>query len=305
MKYIKFGLLALVSAVLASCGGGGLAPTSTSGTVSAAAANHPSMKTNLNQLVTQLSANVQNPAAGLGSIGGVTASAIAINPLEADPFDSCTTITPSTLVDEDGDDIAVNKTYKYNCNGIDIGEGRPVSKKGTVTFQDLDDSVKTDNGGGYNFVFDLDFFSPNAWTSTNKGFYKLEKSGAKLTYTSQYFSSFTETHSGQDLEGGLSSNFTYVVAGTDAANPWRKGTSSTSGFYRLIVKGDDGDGNILDWDFTFKIDSAVEYENTADSGCTQYYKSGYLTFTDASNNKLRYDYTCNSVTFSFNGTVVP
>lgn len=308
MKHIQFGLTALAMAVLTSCGGG-TAPSSASGTVSLQVAQSAKLQTELNAVITQLTTNVENPGAGLGGIGGITASAVNVQPAEADPFAACTTITPASLTDEDKDNISLLKTYKFDCNNVDNGEGWPMSKKGTAVIKDLDDTVKTENGGGYSFDFDLNFFSAGAFESIYKGFYKLEKLGKKLIYTSEYEIVFTETHSGQDLAGGSHSNYTYTLEGVDAEQPWKHGKSTMNGFYRFIVKGTYPDQHtgkdvVLDWDFTFKIDADLEYQRTSDSGCVSHYKSGYLEFTDASNNVMRYDYSCNKMTYSFNGVVI-
>lgn len=300
MTSVKYIILFATSTALISCGGdAGL--SAASGTVSAAAANNVKMRTELDKLVTELTASIQTP--GNSVPGGITTSAIQTLQEEQDPFASCTQVTPSALVDADADGISELKKYVYNCSNVPYGQ-YTTNKNGTVTIMDLDDDVTTGDGGGYSFEYDLVQNTPGYYSSEWTGLFKFERTGTSYLYTSQFKSIFTESHSGQDITGGVQSNYTHKLEAEDATKPWDKGSSLTDGYYRVIVQGDDGQGNILDWDFTFKIKSEVTYESTGTSSCTYYYKDGYLEFTDASNNTLRYTYACDSYTFSFNGQTI-
>lgn len=299
MNLFKITTLLAGAILLARCGGDG-ALNAASGTVTAADVTNTRMTTELTKLMTELMTNIQSPT---GTIpGGVTASTVLT--LENDPFESCTQITPATLVDADGDGISKLKKYVYNCSNIPYGDDYISNKKGTVLIQDLNDDVATGDGGGYSFEYDLEQNTPGAYESVWSGIYKFERTSTGYEYTSAFKSIFTETHSGQDIEGGFESNYSHKIVSEDSASPWTRGTATSDGFYRIVVNGDDGQGNILDWDFTFKFKTDVVFEQTNTSGCSYYYKEGFMEFTDAGNNTLRYTFTCNSVTFSYNGQAV-
>lgn len=299
MKQLKLSLAALACAAVVGCGGDA-GPSAASGTVTQVQAQ--ALRAKLDTLVTSLDVtNLQNPA-GLVPGAGVTAS--SLKPFENDPFAACTTITPNALADIDQDQISKEKNYKFSCNNIPEGN-RLVTKTGTVEIRDLDDNLSVVDGGGYSFVYDMEYYSPDAWTGKYKGFYRFEKIGRTLTYSSEFSSSFTETHSGQDIVGSWESNYKHALTPTDASQPWAGGEINTDGYYRVIIKGDDGTGNILDWDFTFKmVSNSLVYESKHTSNCISYYKSGSLEFTDASNNVMKYEYSCDKYTYSFNGQVL-
>jgi hypothetical protein len=300
MKLIRYSLAALLSAALTSCGGGVL-PTTASGTVTRTQAQ--GLTTRLNQLVTNISAtNIQNPGA---AVNGAGVSMASVGPFaeDADIFSNCSTITPNPTKDIDGDGLADEKNYVFDCTNISEG-AYLVNKQGTVKILDLDTTKTLADGGGYSFTYDLKYNSQGAYSNEWSGFFKFEQVGTSSVYTSKFASFFTETHSGQDIEGSTVSNFTHTFTPTDAAQFWTAGTAKTTGFYRVIVKGDNGEGEILDWDFTFKFDADLVYEAEAVAGCKFFYKSGYLQFTDASSNVIRYDYSCDKYTYSFNGNVI-
>jgi hypothetical protein len=301
MKYFKFLLLVITGAGLTACGGGGNIPTEASGVVTTAQASSNTMITNLNGLVANIGTNLANPN-NVSPGAGITSSAVPFNLAAVDPYDACSTVT-GNLTDSDGDGIVAEKNYSFDCHGIDTGFYK-TDKTGTATIKDLDETTTVSNGGGYYYSFDLSLNSPGAFSADWEGFYQMENTSTAWTYTSQFYSTFTETHSGQDLEGGQASNFVHVMKPDDPSDFYKRGTVVTDGFYRIIVKGDDGNGNILDWDFTFKLKGRATYERQSINACHYFYRDGYIEFEDTIGTKMRFDYFCDHYTYSVNGTVV-
>lgn len=300
MMMIKYSMLAALGIVLSSCGGGDLGPTAASGTISQSVASSTNIKNAFDQLIGKLSASSLQDPSSLAGVAGITTNAIKSN--AADPEAGCTTITPGTLVDADNDGMVAEKTYTYNCFGIVHGN-YTYDKVGTVKLTD-DDDVPISEGGGFYHEYDLTNDS-DTHHSKWKGNFGLENDGKSLNHYSRFSSTFSEDHNGQNFVGGTESNYTYKLTYNDPVKPYDSGTIFQDGFYRLIIQGDLGNEyGVVDWDFTFEIKAELEYESTQTSGCTYYYKSGYLEFTDESNNRIRYTYTCDSVIYSFNGTEI-
>ncbi|MCB0377512.1 MAG: hypothetical protein KDD33_03385 [Bdellovibrionales bacterium] len=290
------GLIIFLSSLLSSCGGAVIGPTAASGAITSTT-EAQTVKTGFDALLARITpANLQSPG-NIATVPGVTTS--AISPKAASAFDACTTITPTTAVDADGDGVAASKKYEYNCIGV-AEPGHPAENRlGTITISD-DDTVPASQGGAYSFAYDVQFSSSH-YQSTWEGEFSLTRDQGKLTYGSRFKAFFSES----DYAGTWESNYTYELNPTDPASPWDAGTAAMSGFYRLQASGTVSNQHV-DYDYTWEMSSGnLEYEQTGTSGCVNYYKNGYIQFKDAGNNLIRYEFTCSAVSYSLNGTAIP
>ncbi len=295
----SIGLISLI-AFLSNCGGAQqVGPTAASGTVTQAQAT--TLKTQLDQLINNFSATTMQNPSNLVTIPGVTLNAVAQN--NVTPYDACTTITPSNLVDNDGDGLVAKKVITYDCRGIVIPNHAPSNRIGTFILTD-DDTVSLADAGAYSMEYDVEFSSDDGYFSQWNGEYSLTRPRGNVLFSSRFLTTFEEP---DGTRGGYESNYTNLQIPNDVNAPYDAGSKELEGFHRLILKGDvtiDQQTVSVDWDFTFEISGEIEYELQQQSGCVSYYKSGYLQFHDFSRNVIRYDYTCTSVVYSYNGNQI-
>lgn len=299
MKFAYSAFCAISFLGLASCGGG-VGPTAASGSVTKAQAI--AMQSKLDDMVTAMGANITS-APTMGSEGGVTASSVA-NGLSAQSLDfygGCRTITPNPTVDADGDHIAKEKNYTYNCTDI-IGESNnKFSQYGTAEIRDLNDNVKTEDGGGYSYKYDMrmeDEDNKRDW----KGEFSLVATSTSWDYTSVFRFHNYQIQSNVPDDYTWESNYKSSYKFDDIQKPWDKGRMKVEGFYRVkmykIING-----QTIDTDVTFHVrNQDVAYEKTPNSsGCTRYFYDGKMIFTDGAGNTIQYVFHCTSTDYFFNG----
>lgn len=291
MNFTKF-LLVLSSAMaLASCGGNGPL-TSAGGTVNSAQAIVA-----VGQINTALGAFKMDATPTAPTIGG--GGPTPTPGLMAGVYDACTTITPASGVDADGDGMDLLRQYNYNCNGVMSGS-TPVTLLGTVTFRDLDDTKKWLEGG-YSYNYDVTSQgngSQYRWDWTDKGDTVMTAAGSGYQYTSEYRSS------GEGMEHGVPYSATWqgtwkfkIVPDTGTTNKWDTGKIEFSGYFGM--KGNFGPSGTDVFNVVFELESKnIIYDYAG--GCSTY-KSGTITYRDGSGNETILTFNCMTTTATFNG----
>lgn len=213
---------------------------------------------------------------------------------------SCVTVSPDPGVDTDADGIAVERNYRFDCSSVVDGTSS-WTYKGTMKIQDLDDSKKWSLGG-----YRIDFANSANFTDSGgstgaysySGYWNMTTVGSDQVFTSDYTGTTTSkgTHHG-DYSYSYRAVWKLVVTGDDPANPWLKGKHNSLGVYIL-------EGNFPTETGTYDGTATLEFKSvdlTYDNTCSQYFKSGYWQFVDASNNKLVIEYSCSTRKAYFNG----
>lgn len=294
----SIGLTSLFALLLVSCGGAQIGPTSASGTVTQTQAT--ALKAQLDQLIASVSpTSLQSPGT-IVSVPGVTVSSVKQQAVDA--FDACTTVTPTTSVDNDADGIAASKTTTFNCYGVTLPGHEPADRVGTFVVSD-DDTKSVNDGGEYTMTYDVEFSSTD-YSSLWNGEHGLRNENGNLRFYGRYLATFEE----RGAQGGYESNYEQFMVPTDPVDPFAAGTMEINGFHRLILVGPVTIDNVtrdVDWDITFGMTSGgLEYEDTGQSGCITFFKAGYWEFQDSAQNSIRYDYSCTSIIYTFNGTQI-
>ncbi len=216
------------------------------------------------------------------------------------PYDSCRTQSPGPTIDNDGDGIPVLLETKYSCSGVSGDEGFYSDLIGTYRVRDFDDSL-TYARGGYRYDYDLHYISTNRSTHffdfSFLGYYSAETTRNSLRMASDFQSSVEGEDNGVKMKFTYQTTFSATYHPADMATPYAAGTLNMEGFFKLEGMLSD---NLPDAKVVFKFvgkDLVYEYP-----GCTQYYKSGTIAFSDGANNQLVYTFNCNTAPIiTFNG----
>ncbi len=205
---------------------------------------------------------------------------------EDDVYAACTTKNPTTEVDADSDQIKT-QTRTYACSNIAQGEST-LTRNGTVTVTDKDDA---DANSGWKFAYDMTGsykYSTRAEqtnTYSYKGFWELTKDATTITYASDYRGEGSETRDGvaETYVGG--GTWSHKITPTDMTNPYTGGGSiEMGGFYAFNWTEDSKTKN-----YVFKMSSTgLKYGHH--TTCTQFFKEGSYSYTDASNNVITYTF---------------
>lgn len=213
---------------------------------------------------------------------------------EDNMYAACTTKTPTTTTDADSDQIST-QTRVYACKDISFaGRAITYSQNGTATIVDKDDN---DAKSGWKFSYDITGGHSQGETWEYKGFWELTKATTSFTYDSDYKGTSTNTRSGTYVGGGT---WSHTVTPTDMNNPFTGGGDMNfSGFYAYTFTVDG-----TQTQYVFKMSSSgLKYGATP---CTNFFKEGSYTYTDASNNTISVTHTsCTARTVKFNDTTLP
>lgn len=235
-------------------------------------------------------------------IAGVTT--LSVGPLAA----GCETISPTPLVDLDGDQIAAKKVSTFNCTS-QIDGTSSVTRIGTITITDKDetkkgllggvridfavptfDSVEVATGKEYKYSYQGYWdYSANGTGFASKfdftGYTKYASDTFKNDYTYQYVGEMTVTPSSGTLAWGTSDvNFqfkgTFSLFGDFAAEQNNIRSQKTGSF---VV-------NYYSKDMIY-----------ASSGCSKAWRSGSYFLEDSQGTLLEIRYECNSAQLYVNG----
>lgn len=280
VNLILQGTVALICMGLLSCGGDGRKPLDST-----------SANLVLSQLKNQLGSipRTNTPPTMIGGLTGVTTSAVTTQAA------SCYTVTPNPAVDADNDGIAATKTYTMDCTNETSG-GTTFTQKGTVVYQDLDETVKGIYGG-MRGDFSMPLFKITDATTgytfnyTHSGFWEYKNVAGKLVSSSEYTGGLKGEEHAFKLDYSFTQKWNYTMTPDDAANPFSKGKMEMSGSFGM--KGD----------FVIEANSKHEPYNGSwlvsfttkdlvyDSSCSQWYRSGSYVISDSAN-KLEVVYSC-------------
>lgn len=226
----------------------------------------------------------------------VPSARAAGHPVVRSATDACTTKTPATATDADGDGIST-QTRVYNCSNVQ-DSGSTINATGTVTVTDEDDN---NAASGWSYVYDNVVGGyTNGANSENynySGNYKMTRgSDGNWAYTGNYKSNGTNVNNGVTntyISGGTWSD---VVIPDSATNPDYTGAVTVSGYYAatFTVSG-------TPQQYVFSMQSSgLLYDHT----CSAYYKQGSYTFTDAAGNTVVITYNCSSSVVKYNGSAI-
>ncbi len=288
---------AVVAAIpfLSGCLGGGPNTSEAARGYPSAASGTISQTTATAQAATLQSAVIPTNLSGNSIYTGLNISFPTPPAFVATIYDDCTTATPATRVDADGDGIKAVMNLSINCTGI-RSSGYTYNWVGTNNMRDTDD---TNSYGGFAQDFNW-IFSHRSDDGTNsenyahQGSFAYTLSTSVHSYVGLYNYTGTNTYNGTNTNytGGANFNFTWTDTGTFPSN----GTASLQGFYKFNVTE-----NSVVSTYIVRISST---DLTYNSGCSQFYNTGSVTFTDASNNAIKYTYGCTTVTKTYNGTAI-
>ncbi|MBX3021484.1 MAG: hypothetical protein KF799_07370 [Bdellovibrionales bacterium] len=285
-------LLPAAALSLLSCGGNGGEPMN--------AMTAGQILGNFNNILKAMprSGTVNLPMAGATLDSKVTTMAI-----------DCETVTPNPIVDADGDDIAAEKTSKFDCTDSTVG-GSKLTRIGSYTVKDEDDSVDFPEKG-----FSVDF-AVTKFNSTNTsdssetdnsyvGKWVYTGSGGSLKSTSEFDGHYRyySPADSYDIDYDYNYTWSWTSTPTNAAAPWDAGSQDFSGSYSLSGKfmAEDGQGNHFQQNGTWVISyksKDLKYDQAG--GCTFYYRSGSIVINDG-NSDYEIRYACNSADLYVNG----
>lgn len=298
MKKQLSALATVTLLALTGCGGDD-SLSAAGGSVATSAQALAAFNGSINNELSRILISTNAPTLRQGNAGAALFSDIGIYGI----YDACTTVNPASRVDVDGDGIAKEKTYTYNCNNI-VDSGSTYNLVGTESVVDLDDT-KANVKGGYRYNHDFVFSYAQATGSNynlHRGFTEVVPSATSLTYAMEYEGVTNDTRTGMKADVTTRTNWRSVYTPVDMANPTASGTVVVSGFYSLVGTSEN-QANWGDMNVAFEVSSSgLTYD--AGAGCNKSFQSGSLTFTDGSGNRLVFDYACTSGTVKYNGTFV-
>lgn len=289
LQTILQGFLALSCLSVLSCGGDGRKPLDST-----------SSNLVLTQLKTQFAAIPKSNTTPtmVSGLTGISTSALSTKAV------SCYSINPDPATDADGDGIAAIKTYTIDCANESMG-GLTVTQKGTISYRDLDESVRGVYGG-MRGDFSMPLFkmvdpvTGSTFNYTHSGFWEYKNVAGKLVSTSEYTGGFSgEAHS-YKMDYSFTQKWNYTMTPDDLAQPFTKGKMEMSGSFGM--KGDfiiEVDNKHQPYNGTWVIDFATK-DLIYDSACSQWYKSGSIVISDSAN-KLEIVYSCTSSKLYVNG----
>lgn len=226
-------------------------------------------------------------------------------------INSCYSFTPDPGTDADGDGIAAEKTYTFDCSNTYDG-GNKYNWKGSMKIVDKNDTggpagmgVK----GGYTYTFDMPTYDYESTNGTIVGYShkgKWEGSGTDTTtnFVSDYAGGVKGTYNYPSL-GKVSVDYTYIhkFKGSYTHNAgWTTGTVTYEGQYSFDGTYIDEDSNGKHSVKTGNANMSVATEDlNFDSACAKFYKSGSWILTDSNGSVMKITYSCTVAKLYFNG----
>jgi hypothetical protein len=299
MNLLKLSFVAVTAAGLASCGGNGGQPLTTT-----------SIPIVMGQFKSQLlgklpTSNTVNPTSFLPVSGASTNSNASIKAAD------CETSTPNPVTDADHDDIALLKTSTFNCSDFTSGTNT-YSRKGSYTVKDLDDTTAGVLGGmQVDFALERYDYKDNAsgeeYHGSYNGFWKYTSDGGgTLNSTSEfrgtfYFSSPNLSFA-PDYEYAYTWNWTQTPTNPASGHEWDAGSTSLSGTWSMsgTFVFEDHSGNHEKMTGTYEIkyySKDLKYDTT----CTSWWRSGSYFVDDYNGNIIEVRYACSTAELYVNG----
>lgn len=287
------------------------------------------------QIVTSFVGVINNMPKGSGALslpnnigGGVTVAALTSpstqniakakkkqsRNIAASAWDVCITESPNPTTDADSDNIALTKTYTFDCTNADVN-GQKYTYKGTLKSIDKDDSVQGIKGGfRYDFnITDYTYEDPsngNKYSYSHIGQWDGSGTDTSTTFKGEYSGRVKAVYNTiTGLPAGTTVDYlmTYKFDGTythDAA--WNNGKLNATGSYSFDgtylgehnASGEHtiGSGSAV---ITFKSTN-LEFAST----CSKFYRSGTWEMTDIGGNIIKLVYNCTDIKAYLNGTEV-
>lgn len=232
----------------------------------------------------------------------------------ASGWEVCITETPDPTTDADSDNIALTKTYTFDCTDATVN-GQIYTYKGSLKAVDKNDSVQGIKGGmRYDFnITDYTYEDPsngNSYSYSHIGYWDGSGTDTTTNFKGEYSGRVKAVYTGiKGLPNPSTVDYlmTYKFDGSythDAA--WNNGKLSASGSYSF-------DGTYLgehnaSGQHTIQTGSAVVTFKGTDlefaSTCTKFYRSGTWEMTDIGGNTLKLVYNCTDIKAYLNGTEV-
>ncbi|MCB9026738.1 MAG: hypothetical protein H6625_10500 [Bdellovibrionaceae bacterium] len=219
---------------------------------------------------------------------------------------ACETITPTILLDADGDGIAAIKNYSFDCTNESSGDSS-ITRKGTISITDKDDSV-ANLAGGLRYEFAITKFRSedtlgNISDNTYSGFWDFVFAAGKLTSTSEFNGSyFFESPNNNYLNDyNFAYTWDYSLIADDSNNPFTTGSVEFSGTYtmegKFIVEVNNQHKNYEgSWQVSYYSENLI-YNST----CSRWYNTGSIKISDGSGSIYELRYSCNSAKFYVDG----
>lgn len=234
--------------------------------------------------------------AGMPSVTGIGA--------RDDVFASCTTTTPETATDADGDKIAAALTKTYSCSGVAGTRSTTYNLSGTASETDKDDANAL---AGYRYEFDMEgsheSSRSNSESYTYAGFFDLTLNGTAYAFTSNYQSVGQNTDSSMGATATWTAGSTWnhtITPDTDPAT----GTATMGGYWGYKVEVSGSFPSVSATDFVLAVASeSLKYKKDS---CTSFFNGGMVTLTDGDGNVLKYVFKadCGTPTVTFNDKAI-
>lgn len=303
MKLIRAGLSLVVAAGMTSCGGEAGEPL----TEAQAAFILGTMKTDI---FGKLPGAASNAAAPTLPMANATTAGTGgeIKPMAAT---DCETVTPTVLVDADGDGIALEKNSTFSCSNT-VNGGYSYTREGSYKVVDLDDTVDYVYGGirvdynitKYNYVSQTD---NSTSTDLYKGFWLYKNENGKLVSTAEFNGHHTGTYPTYasikiDYDYTYTWNYLLTPDTPGIATAWNSGKIEFDGTYKFSgsFMNEDGNGNHKQGTGTYNMryyTQNLKYR----AGCAKWYESGSVWLDDNNKNTFEIRYACTDVKLYVNG----
>lgn len=283
-------------AAATGCIGGGGEPLSeqTASTVMASVAANV-----VANLPTSNTASLPTNLAG----GGVSLSSKKVKTLAA----ACESISPSTLVDNDNDGIAEEKTYTFDCTD-EVSGSVSYTRQGDLSIRDKDD---TEAGllGGLEVEFNVTKFQSededgNIYNYTFEGMWDYALENGSLVSNSDFTGRFYVEPGTSDLIIDYSYSYTwdYKMTPDDESNFFTSGSIEYSGVFTMDGQfyTEDSSGHHNAYRGMWSI-SYYSKDLTYDNTCSKYYRTGSLVMGDGSGSTYEIRYECSTAKFYING----
>lgn len=229
-----------------------------------------------------------------GSTSGLSVQASAVDPLA-----DCQKSSPDTVVDADGDGIALEKNYEADCTNVLMNDGFTFTLKSKMVIRDLDDTVRYTAGG---YSFDIDYEGSTLkvpqydFSWNHRGHFSAIPGPTSFTVSSKYSAGFSGREREDYWDFTWKSNYSMVYTPLDMSAPYVAGAVKYSGF--VGIEGNLVPEQLEKFVVAFQLDSVdliYDYANCS------YYKSGSLYWTDGAGQKVESRYHCSGFDTYFEG----
>lgn len=296
MNLLKLSLILLSAAGVASCGGNGGQPLTTT--------SIPTLLSNLNTSVLS-----KIPTSNTFSASSLPVSGATLNSGPRIKATDCETSTPATTTDADSDGIALTKTSTFNCTDKTVGSYK-YTRQGSYTVTDLDDTtaglmggIKVDYElGKYNYT---DLTNNTVLDNSYEGTWNFKPNASGgVSSTSSFEGSTRGTYTGLSfaVEYDYSYTWDWSMVPTSTAAPWDAGTMNFSGTYSMSGTFSHESSGGVHSAYTGSFVVKHYSKNLIyDKNCTKYFSSGTVYVDDYNSNVLEIRYACSSAKLYVNG----